>query len=1224
MCVVRRASGRVVCNRPRFLRVQAELDERPAYVYTLGVDDDHSYNVQGLVCENCFLMGVHVDSLDAIFQAFHTMATISKYGGGIGFHVHGVRAKGSRIKSTNGASDGLVPMLKVANEVINYVNQCFLPDTLVYTKHSGVQRMDEVSMGEGLVTRDGTFKTVHEVFVREVTDEPMLTITPKFGIGGMTCTKVHEIFALRGQDSMLDHAVILDRLDKGFAAPEFCPASNLAVGDFVCFPVPGDTETVDYAFSEEFCRLYAIMLGDGHATLRDGKYTEFGVSLNLTTKAATVEFVKGMLAARGIRYWTREQHGAYSIRWTGVVDCLCREMLYDDAHEKRMDPRFLNLPRAKTVALVRGLLETGGSVLGEITFCSTSFALYTAMRYLCLRLGVLTHGRTHRGAHVLRIPKPPALTEAAPPAKLAFFEHGGLLYTRITSIEESTYSGDVYDFNMESNHNYTTDCGLVHNSGRRKGSCAVYLEPHHADVMAVLDLKINQGDEHLRARDLFYALWISDLFMERVEADAPWSLFDPGTAPGLEDVWGDAYRELYGRYEREGRATATVQARTVWKAMLRSQIETGVPYVLFKDAANRKSNQQNLGTIKSSNLCVAPETPVLTDRGHLAARDLAAAGAPATVWNGEEWSEVLVLQTAPAAELVRVDLSDGASLECTPAHTFYVIDGDGARAERRAAALLPGDCLPDWTAPVVRLPDAPRFPHAYTHGVMCGVGLPFSLTDAQRALVPRLDLRSITDAGEVLCATLPPDMPLRFAVPSGAPLEDRVRWLEGLVDAVGAYRGADVHVASPHRQFLRAVQLMLQTMGVRANVAERTGLLAMPREALEAVGFAPVCAPSKPCPPRARPRPPVWVVRVERTGRVDATYCFNEPRRHAGVFGGVLAGNCTEIMQYTAEDEVAVCNLGSLGLPAFLRPDGVYDYAELHAATKVLARNLDRVIDVTYYPVPEAQRSNLRHRPVGIGVQGLQDVFFRMGLPFDAPAAAEVNRRIFATIYHAAVEASCDLADERGAYASFPGSPASRGQLQFDLWDVAPHPMYADWEALKRRAARGMRNSLLVAPMPTASTAQIMGNTEAFEPQTSNLYSRTTMAGTFAVVNKHLMRDLLARGLWTPALKQQLVAAEGSVQRLAIPADLKALYRTAYELSMRTVIDLAADRGPYIDQSASLNLFVTDPNSTNLPSMHFYAWRKGLKTGMYYLRSRAASSATKITVDAEACVACSG
>ena len=485
----------------------------------------------------------------------------------------------------------------------------------------------------------------------------------------------------------------------------------------------------------------------------------------------------------------------------------------------------------------------------------------------------------------------------------------------------------------------------INQGGRRRGSIAVYIEPHHPDVFDVLDLKKNSGDEHLRARDLFYAVWLSDLFMRRVEAGGDWSLFDPDACPGLADAWGDDYAALYERYEAEGRASRTVPAQDVWFAILRAQIETGVPYVLYKDAVNGKSNQQNLGTIKCSNLCC-------------------------------------------------------------------------------------------------------------------------------------------------------------------------------------------------------------------------------------------------------------------------------------------------EICEFTAPDEVAVCTLGSLSLPAFVRagvgPGPTYDFEGLHAAAKVLARNLDRVIDITYYPVPEAKTSNTRHRPIGIGVQGLQDAFFEMRLPFDSPGARELNARIFETVYHAAIETSAELAAEHGAYSSYAGSPASRGQLQPDLWGVQP-PEWRDtrwkpdWDGLRGLvAAHGLRNSLSVAPMPTASTSQLLGNCECFEPQTSNLYSRRTLAGEFAVLNVRLVRDLLARGLWTTDLKNRIVAADGSLAGLAdVPADLKDLYKTAWDLSQKTLIDLAADRGAYVCQSQSMNLFVAEPTFARLSSMHFYSWKRGLKTGCYYLRTKPASRAAQVTVPAE-CLACSG
>jgi ribonucleoside-diphosphate reductase alpha subunit len=466
--------------------------------------------------------------------------------------------------------------------------------------------------------------------------------------------------------------------------------------------------------------------------------------------------------------------------------------------------------------------------------------------------------------------------------------------------------------------------------GKRNGSFAVYLEPWHADVEDFLKLKLNTGSEEERARDLFYALWIPDLFMERVEADGMWTLFCPNEAPGLADVWGPAFVELYTRYEREGRGRKQVSAQKLWFSMLDSQMETGTPYILFKDACNAKSNQQNLGTIKSSNLC-------------------------------------------------------------------------------------------------------------------------------------------------------------------------------------------------------------------------------------------------------------------------------------------------TEIIEYSSPTETAVCNLASLALPAFVVKDAsekpIFDYDALMNATRVAIRNLNRVIDINYYPTPETERSNKRHRPVGLGIQGLADVFAMLKLAWDDDAAAVTNQLIFEHMYYAAVDESANLAATEGAYETFLGSPASQGRLQPDLWSVRPISKL-DWNGLRAKAAEGLRNSLLIAPMPTASTSQILGYNECFEPFTTNIYTRRTLAGEFVIVNKHLMRELMERGIWSESLKQKIIAMNGSVQEIAeIPDEIKPIYKTSWELKQRTLIDMAAARGAFICQSQSLNLFVADPTYSKLTSMHFYSWKKGLKTGCYYLRTKAPVSAQKFTVD---------
>ncbi len=465
--------------------------------------------------------------------------------------------------------------------------------------------------------------------------------------------------------------------------------------------------------------------------------------------------------------------------------------------------------------------------------------------------------------------------------------------------------------------------------GKRKGSCAIYLEPWHPDIFDWLDLRKNHGKEELRARDLFYALWTPDLFMERVEENAEWSLFCPNECAGLHDLYGDEFNELYLRYESEGLARKTVKARDLWDAIVSTQIETGTPYMLYKDAANKKSNQKNLGTIRSSNLC-------------------------------------------------------------------------------------------------------------------------------------------------------------------------------------------------------------------------------------------------------------------------------------------------TEIMEYTSPDEVAVCNLASIALPKFVDVENMeFDHQKLYDVTYRITYNLNRVIDVNYYPVPEAEKSNLRHRPIGIGVQGLADTFAMLKFNFDGEEAKQLNKDIFETIYFAALSCSADLSIRDGPYESYPGSPASKGVLQFDMWGVTPESGNWDWGVLKSKIKdTGIRNSLLLAPMPTASTSQILGNNECFEAFTSNLYTRRTLSGEFVILNKHLVKDLIDTKLWSLDLKDKILEGKGSIQHIEeIPEDIRMLYRTTWEIKQKFVIDMSADRGAYIDQSQSLNIHMTDANSAKVSSMHFYGWKKGLKTGMYYLRTKAAVDAIQFTLE---------
>ena len=629
--------------------------------------------------------------------------------------------------------------------------------------------------------------------------------------------------------------------------------------------------------------------------------------------------------------------------------------------------------------------------------------------------------------------------------------------------------------------NFNATARYVDQGSKRNGSFAIYLEPWHADVEDFLKLKLNTGAEDERARDLFYALWVSDLFMKRVEADKPWTLFCPSEAPGLADVWGPAFETLYERYELEGKGRRQVPARELWKRITDCQVETGTPYLLYKDASNAKSNQQNLGTIKSSNLCVAPETRITTRQGEIPIKVLC--GQQVDVWNGKEWSTTAVVKTNDDAILwtvvirdIEVNPADGSSwhttkqMDCTPYHKFILENGQ----RMDTLQLKPGDALRTWTGP----DDIEHIPH---------------------------------------------------------------------------------------------------------------------------------------------------VVSVRNFGRRDVTYCFNEPIEHAGVFNGILAGNCTEIIEYSDANETAVCNLASIGLPAFVE-GRKFNFEKLRRVVKVATRNLNRVIDLNYYPTPEARRSNMRHRPIGLGIQGLADVFAMLRHPWERETAQELNQRIFEHIYYAALETSADLAELEGPYETFPGSPASKGQLQYDLWStkngvvipLTETDKTLNWLALKARIQTvGLRNSLLVAPMPTASTSQILGYNECFEPFTSNIYARRTSSGEYIVINKYLIKELLKLGLWNEDLKNKIIAKNGSVQGLDLPIGIQNLYKTAWEIPQKILINMAAARGAFICQSQSLNLFVNDPSHKVLSAMHFYAWKQGLKTGVYYLRTKSHVMAQKFTVDPE-------
>jgi ribonucleotide reductase alpha subunit len=497
---------------------------------------------------------------------------------------------------------------------------------------------------------------------------------------------------------------------------------------------------------------------------------------------------------------------------------------------------------------------------------------------------------------------------------------------------------------------------------------------------------------------------------------------------------------------------------------------------------------------------------------------------------------------------------------------------------------------------------------------------------------------------------LPLDLDEKFYVPKNANLQDKLAWFAGYCDADGsiAVNGTNkqLQVSSINPEFLFDVKMMLQTCGVNpklrkmrdaatSNLPDGKGghrdfdtqpvyrllITSCDLIALKDLGFSPkrlkmenIAAPNR------NATQFVKISSAIQLERRDNTFCFTEPKRHAGIFNGILTSQCTEVIQVSNEEESAVCNLASIALPAFISStDNSFDFEKLHKVSRIVTYNLNRVIDINYYPTEKTKRSNLRHRPIGIGVQGLADVFMMLGFPFASDEARRLNKQIFETIYHAALEESCDLARRDGAYETFIGSPASQGILQYDMWNVEPEPGRYDWTTLKTEIqTHGLRNSLLLAPMPTASTSQILGYNECIEPITSNIYNRRTLAGEFILANKYLMQDLVKLDLWNEKIKNNIIANHGSVQHIeSIPKEIREKYKTVWEIPMRALIDMAADRGAYVCQSQSLNLWLEDPTYSNLTSMHFYSWSKGLKTGIYYLRRRARHQAQQFTIEPE-------
>ena len=905
---------------------------------------------------SCFLIQMEDDSIDGIYNTLKECALISKDAGGIGLTSHNIRAKNSKIRGTNGISNGLVPMLKVFNETAQYCDQCVVPETIIYTNEGPKQINECVSEITKIYNSNGDTEIIKNVLEFDYKGD-MLYINTMHSIDTLKITPEHPIYVLKNQSkNSVNYNVIRKRLENDLIKFEYVEAKNCNIDDFIVYRVP--TYNVDFEnISADDCFIYGVILGDGHMNKKTFDENYGSITLNKYSKVNVFNKVKEYFDNRCIQYHiTEKNENTINIRWNKSTILPFRHSdIYDKNGMKIIHSKYVNLPIDKCKYILKGLIETDGCITNEIVFDTTSKNLVDNVKFICLKMGLLIScsirnriGQTHytkRGyitnrkiSYTLRIPKTKEICELL---DIEFNENNFFKFlkieklnetyvlSRIKKMEMKYYKGLVYDLQMEVVHNYMLEQGIVHNGGgKRKGSFAIYLEPWHLDIEEFLELKKARGSEQLRARDLFYALWIPDLFMKRVKNNEMWSLMCPDECKNLNTTHGIEFEELYIRYEQQGKFKKQINAQDLWKKILSSCIETGGPYLLFKDHCNHKSNHSHLGTIQSSNLCA-------------------------------------------------------------------------------------------------------------------------------------------------------------------------------------------------------------------------------------------------------------------------------------------------EIIQYTNKDETAVCNLASICLPNYLNENRKFDYQLLRKVVHKIVENLSRVIDVNLYPTPKCKLSNQKHRPIGIGVQGLSDLFQEMKLSWEETDTKIFHKKLFEYLYYCALEKSCLMAQKYGVYSSYENSPLYNGKLQFDLWGVKPTGVdgLCNWEQLRKDIKQfGVYHSLLIALMPTASTSQIMGFSECMEPQTSNIFVRRTDSGEFKLLNKRLVKSLMKYGLWTKENQDMIIANEGSVQWMENFPE-RHLFKNVWEFKHRLMIDYSADRGAYIDQSQSFNVYMEEPTISKLSSAYLYSWERGLKTCQYYLRIRPKAKAISFTID---------
>lgn len=1352
---------------------------------------------------SCYLIGTD-DSIEGIYKTITDCGRISKVGGGIGVHITNIRGKGSLIRGTNGVSDGIIPMIKVYNETAKYINQsgkrkgsfaCFVKDTKVCTVNDGVKNIQDIEIGDLVVTHKNRVRPVEQIHKNELGDRKIYKVSV-IGNKDIYVTGNHKFWSFytkkykknklsfgwnsvedlktlidnkktsrqscyvsmpTGTNIQNDTEYIIDIMDykdillneppiirliscKKDEYEKITPISesfdknnNLKISH-------GQSINRKWIINDDLANLFGIWLGDGYIKKNKNYIRGIGFTVhNINKKLINyiINTSKKIFGCNITSYNSKNSNVTNVSINSHIVGKIFMTLFGSYFNGKRLPKMIFSWPKNLVNNLLAGLITTDGHIAkkkSNITLGLSNEELMNQIYHLCRNNGIkTTYLNKYIGkgqscynyvisidSHKDIIDKIYKLYDDNRIQNCSTDNSTDYEFIKISSITETDRSDEyVYTLGVKDDHSYTVEGLLVENC---------YIEPWHSDILEFLDLKKNQGHEDLRARDLFYSLWIPDLFMKCVEEDGDWHLMCPDECPGLNDVYGEKFEALYEKYVQEGRYKRVIKAQEVWTKILDAQIETGTPYIGYKDAVNKKCNQKNLGTIRSSNLCseislysdhkeyavcFTGDTQILTKEGYRRIDECDNKDVLSYFNNDIEMKEC---QQFVNAKLIDNGIKDVFELECTGTksvkatenHLFVVLDKRNHNTKTnkykwvKLKDLTPNDkiilpktnVLPNYDIDIIKSYDQDYL----TVGWMLGDGWQSKSKNTERSIYGVCFGPNDIYARDIVINTLVKWCDDSSFVKNGYHrksesfytdkngvynwasskqnfikhikdnyglyektahfkiIPDKIKqsqpieiasFLSGLFSADGSvyikYTSDQsdnieknnkfyINLSSSSKYLLDDVQQMLKCFAIESrtvfgdvkNRENQQGKLTIENKDSivnfnKYINFI-LCKEKqqqlecglKIFKKRNIFRSYVKLKSVKYLGK-ERVYDLNVPNTHNFIAEGFVVHNC---------------NLASIALPKYVKYDNddkpYFDFEHLRQISEYIIGPMNDVIDNNHYPVPETETSNMKHRPIGVGVQGLVDVYVKMRLPFESEGAKRLNKEIFETIYYGCLQGSISSAKNNGSYSSFEGSPFSEGKLQFDLakeFDGIDLPNYIsgrwDWDSLKSDMIKyGVRNSMLLALMPTASTAQIMGNTESIECFDSCIFKRRVLSGEYIVINKYLVEDLVKLGLWSKELKDTIIANDGSIQKIdVIPDDLKALYKTVWEISMKSVIEQASDRGVFVDQMQSMNLFMANPNYKRLTSMHFYAWKNHLKTGMYYLRSKSSYAAAKFSID---------